>query len=472
MRETGMIFSVLNSLNFTAHMFKPISTYRCKFLLVFLCLSIVCVKNPSLGFRNDDAKSIPKISDAKNNFFYGGNYDERIKKKYADLLKVEATEINKHFSLYKFIDRWIGTPYKWGGCDSRGIDCSCFVMTLFEDVFNIKIKRTTFTQFYDRDVLLFKNPNQYQLGDLLFFKTSISRETRNNRITHVGFYLTNGYFIQSSSSGVNIANIRSGYWKNCFVAAGRLQESFYTQTNLAMNVGKTKSSHDFEIEENSAFDPVPYPEDFEVLKKDYAGLLKVDPDKMLIPEIFNFIEQNRYAPFSLNNKCAGGLTDANCFVAQFYKSIFNLSIDATTNGLTNPSKTIKLKPNDPLSVSDMVVIKSNEKGNVPDIIGIYLYNNFFLHVFENELAISNLDNIALDKSQKTFYRFNEATLKRAYLNLMEKRKNLQGESTSPSDSAFNILKKDAAIPKLDSAMKEPLSNGKKIKKKAQFKSNL
>ncbi len=453
-------------------MFKPFSSYRFKYLLVFLSLLFVSAKNPSLGFGNDDAKSIPKISDSNNNFHFGSNYDERIKKKYADLLKVEATEINKNFSLYKFIDHWIGTPYKWGGCDSRGIDCSCFVMTLFDDVFGIKIKRTTFTQFYDRDVLLFKNPNQYQLGDLLFFKTSISRETRNNRITHVGFYLTNGYFIQSSSSGVNIANIRSGYWKDHFVAAGRLQESFYKQSNLAMNAGKTKSAHDFEVEENSAFEPVPYPEDFEVLKKDYAGLLKVDPAKILIPEIFNFIEQNRYAPFGLNNKCAGGLTDANCFVGQFYKSIFNLTIDASTNGLTNAQKTIKLKPNDQLSVSDIVLIRAKEKDNTADIIGIYLYNNFFLHVFENDLAISNLDNIAFDKCQKSFYRFDEATLKRAYLNLMEKRKNLQGETSNPSDSAFNILKKETAIPKLDSVLNAPATNGKKVKKKVHFKSNL
>jgi cell wall-associated NlpC family hydrolase len=461
-------------------MFKMFTRYRILWrLLLSCCLLLVHAAPGSLAHPFHHSNSVPKFQPQQSFFYFGGSLEDRITKKYSDLLRVESNEISKYLGLYKFIDQWMGTPYMWGGCSRVGIDCSCFVMNLYESVFNIKIKRTTFTQFYDKNVLLFKNPNQYQLGDLLFFKTNINRETRNNRITHVGIYLTNGYFIQSSSAGVNIASVKSGYWKQCFVAAGRLQDNYYRQTtSLAMNTSKTKPAQDFLVEENSAFDPVPYPEDFEAIKENYASMLQVEADRLQIPEIFNYIEQNRYAPYKLHSSCAHRLMETNCFVTRFYKSIFNLDIDASTTGITSPQKTFKLKPNDVLSVLDLVTLRKQDKTTqkVEEIVGIYLYNSYFLYIAENDLAVSNLDNIQFDKHEKNYYRFDAATLKRAYLNLMELRKKRLGEdSLLRNDSVINILKKDQVKAKADSLTKQQMPKQTPIeapKPKPRFKSNL
>ncbi|MEJ2658544.1 MAG: hypothetical protein P8012_15360, partial [Desulfobacterales bacterium] len=37
-------------------------------------------------------------------------------------------------------DDWKGTPHRMGGCDKRGVDCSCFVRKIYEDVFHYDIK--------------------------------------------------------------------------------------------------------------------------------------------------------------------------------------------------------------------------------------------------------------------------------------------------------------------------------------------
>src|SRR5688500_4060471 len=40
--------------------------------------------------------------------------------KYAGYLKVSPEEIS-NIRLYRFIDTWLATPYKWGGTDKYGI---------------------------------------------------------------------------------------------------------------------------------------------------------------------------------------------------------------------------------------------------------------------------------------------------------------------------------------------------------------
>jgi hypothetical protein len=148
--------------------------------------------------------------------------DQNIINKYSHIIKVDSTEITNNIDLYRNIERWMGTKHLWGGCDKNGIDASCFVQTLYKEVYSITLERSANKQFLADDIDLFKNVNELKLGDLVFFKTHIQNETKSMPVTHVGFYLGNGFFVQSSSSGVNIAKLTSGFWKHSFVAAGRM----------------------------------------------------------------------------------------------------------------------------------------------------------------------------------------------------------------------------------------------------------
>jgi lipoprotein Spr len=141
-----------------------------------------------------------------------------IQVKYGKYLRVEP-EIIRNAPLYYFIDKWLHTPYKWGGMDANGIDCSAFLQRLLAEVYTIQIPRTSVEQFFAQRVEKFKSAEYLSEGDLVFFRTM-----ENKIISHVGLYLHNDMFVNSSSSkGVSIASLKDPYWKKRFVAAGRLR---------------------------------------------------------------------------------------------------------------------------------------------------------------------------------------------------------------------------------------------------------
>lgn len=138
--------------------------------------------------------------------------------KYAAYLKVDPDSLT-NYTLYAFIDKWMKTPYKYGGNDEKGIDCSGFIQRLLNDVYNITVPRTSAQQFFTKNVEPFHGKNYFSEGDLVFFCT-----VPGQPISHVGMFLHNQYFINAStSSGVSIANLDDPYWKKRFVAAGRVR---------------------------------------------------------------------------------------------------------------------------------------------------------------------------------------------------------------------------------------------------------
>jgi NlpC/P60 family len=422
------------------------SLFFCFFTVLFFCpLGIMSRSVPYTAACSTAVAAgtkpftLPLINDA----------EKSIVSKYASLLKTEEGHVTKFIKLYGFIDYWMGTPYLWGGCSKSGIDCSCFVQTLFNKVFNIKIKRTSLAQFCDRDVALFTNRSQYELGDLIFFKTNISRETRNNRVTHVGFYLTNGYFVQSSSAGVNIANLNRGYWKSRVVAAGRLRESYYKKAGIAIPGGDVQESPAMDVEENSDFEPVPFPDDKEYVINEYSSLLKIGADKITIPEVFDFIEKNRYAPYSVTSRCPRNMPNNNCLATILFKDVFAIDLAAADNNSFLTKNTGKLTGKEQASFLDIVLLKDGKKGTKGQVAGMYLYNDYFLHLYNGDVAISSLSDPAFEKHEQHFFRIKEDILKKAFANIVDMRKGIKPESKpddtpapAPSQPApQNILKK-------------------------------
>jgi len=109
--------------------------------------------------------------------------------------------------------QYIGVPYVWGGTTTQGFDCSGFTQKVFADL-GYQINRTSAAQYAQGTPVSKAN---LQVGDLVFFNTS------GNGVSHVGIYIGNNQFINSSSSkGVSIASLDNSYWKSRYVGAKRI----------------------------------------------------------------------------------------------------------------------------------------------------------------------------------------------------------------------------------------------------------
>lgn len=118
--------------------------------------------------------------------------------------------------MYKVIE-YLNTPYLWGGTSKRGIDCSAFCQTVMYQALGISIPRTSLEQ---SKVGVDVAPEDLKFGDLVFFDTM-----NKGRVSHVGIYLEDGYFIHSGSkTGVIVASLNSDFYSRTYLKAKRVIE--------------------------------------------------------------------------------------------------------------------------------------------------------------------------------------------------------------------------------------------------------
>ena len=136
-----------------------------------------------------------------------------ISDKYSQLMLVSKSDI-KNGRLYSFIDQWMGTPYKFGGQDKGGVDCSGLVQLLEQEVYGIQIPRMTSQQV---TVIKRKYEEELKEGDLVFF------DFDGKPFSHVGVYLQNGYVVHASSTkGVIVVKLHSPSIYKYFSRAGSI----------------------------------------------------------------------------------------------------------------------------------------------------------------------------------------------------------------------------------------------------------
>jgi len=134
--------------------------------------------------------------------------------KYSEMMQVDKSAI-QNGRLYAFIDQWMGTPYKFGGLDKDGIDCSGLAFLLEQQVYGINLPRMTSQQV---NVIKREYEEDLKEGDLVFF------DFDGKKFSHVGVYLQNGYIVHASSTkGVVIVSLH-GYIYKYFSRCGSVSE--------------------------------------------------------------------------------------------------------------------------------------------------------------------------------------------------------------------------------------------------------
>lgn len=114
--------------------------------------------------------------------------------------------------------QFLGVKYVWGGSSPSGFDCSGFVYYVFGK-FNISLDRSSASMASNGIAV---DKADLKPGDLVFFDTNGGL----NQINHVGIYIGDGEFIQSSSSSsakkVVISTLSSGFYKESYMRARRV----------------------------------------------------------------------------------------------------------------------------------------------------------------------------------------------------------------------------------------------------------
>jgi cell wall-associated NlpC family hydrolase len=109
---------------------------------------------------------------------------------------------------------FLGTPYRYGGSDPSGFDCSGFVQWVFSRI-GTALPREVRDQFRVGTAI---DDDQIRAGDLVFFQTVA------NGASHVGIALGDGRFVHAPSSRgvVRIEPYTAGYWAERWVGARRV----------------------------------------------------------------------------------------------------------------------------------------------------------------------------------------------------------------------------------------------------------
>ena len=109
----------------------------------------------------------------------------------------------------------LGAPYRHGGVERTGFDCSGLVYYSFQKI-GIALPRDTRSM---RKIGVPVEPDKLVKGDLVFF------DQEGKKFSHVGIYLGNGRFVHAPSTGGQVRedNLDVAYWRKHFTEARRIQ---------------------------------------------------------------------------------------------------------------------------------------------------------------------------------------------------------------------------------------------------------
>ena len=129
----------------------------------------------------------------------------------------EALTDEEFAAIYKEAQKYVGTPYVWGGSTPEtGFDCSGYVCWVYNQN-GYDVGRTTANGLWNKSQHI--SEAEAKPGDLVFFEGTYDTPGKS----HVGIYLGNGMMV-SAGDPIKYANIYSSYWQKYLSGFGRLSK--------------------------------------------------------------------------------------------------------------------------------------------------------------------------------------------------------------------------------------------------------
>ena len=129
----------------------------------------------------------------------------------------EALTDEEFAAIYKEAQKYVGTPYVWGGSTPEtGFDCSGYVCWVYNQN-GYDVGRTTANGLWQKSQHI--SEAEAKPGDLVFFEGTYDTPGKS----HVGIYLGNGMMV-SAGDPIKYANIHSSYWEKHLAGFGRLSK--------------------------------------------------------------------------------------------------------------------------------------------------------------------------------------------------------------------------------------------------------
>ena len=111
-------------------------------------------------------------------------------------------------------ERYVGSPYRWGGTSPAGFDCTGFVLWVYSQ-FGVDLPHNEAGQLASGAQV---STDDLQPGDILVFAN-----TYRAGLSHTGVYIGDGQFVHAADErhGVIVSSLNDGYWAPRLVGASR-----------------------------------------------------------------------------------------------------------------------------------------------------------------------------------------------------------------------------------------------------------
>ena len=184
------------------------------------CATTGAVPRPFPGATVATAPNAPNAPSAPNASASAPSEPEELRRDKPDLN-------SKRFdgrAIAQFAMGFRGVPYRLGGADPGGFDCSGLVQYVFAQ-YGIAVPRVVEQQYAVGDTI---RPSDIKPGDLIFFNTKSS----GDGASHVAIAIGQDSFVHAPNSTgvVRIETLGSAYWGSRYVGARRITPSALTAT--------------------------------------------------------------------------------------------------------------------------------------------------------------------------------------------------------------------------------------------------